>query len=137
MRAVVTKISPDPAEAIASVRIEQQPAIDVSKVGSGDVVVAVRSSAVHWVDNLMLSGQYQHQPELPYTPGMEYAGEITWRGADVSSTFLQPNPWRVYARECGCVWLHVRVCLWVRVWTVCMTDRVCHCLQMYARAIAL
>merc|ERR1740115_641048 len=31
----------------------------------------------------MMSGQYQHQPEPPYTPGMEYAGEVAWRGADV------------------------------------------------------
>ena len=36
----------------------------------------VGSVAVHWVDLLMMAGQYQHAPPLPYTPGMEYSGEV-------------------------------------------------------------
>jgi NADPH2:quinone reductase len=31
---------------------------------------------VNWVDVLMTSGQYQHVPDPPYTPGLEYAGEV-------------------------------------------------------------
>jgi NADPH2:quinone reductase len=84
MCAVVTALNADPAEAVASIQLEPQPPIDVSALSANDVVIAVRSSAAHWVDMLMMSGQYQHQPEPPYTPGMEYAGEIAWRGADVT-----------------------------------------------------
>ena len=32
--------------------------------------------AVHWVDCLMMAGQYQQAPPLPYTPGMEYSGTV-------------------------------------------------------------
>ena len=39
------------------------------RAAAGEVVVAVKSAAVGWVDVLMTSGQYQHVPEPPYTPG--------------------------------------------------------------------
>ena len=29
-------------------------------------------------------GADQHQPAVPYTPGMEYSGEVAWRGAEVA-----------------------------------------------------
>lgn len=48
-----------------------------------DVIIAIRSAAVGWVDLLMTSGLYQHKPTLPYTPGMEYAGVVSWIGKDV------------------------------------------------------
>ena len=48
----------------------------VPTAGAGEVVVAVKAAAVGWVDVLMTSGQYQHVPEPPYTPGLEYAGEV-------------------------------------------------------------
>ena len=31
----------------------------------------------------MTSGQYQHMPQPPYCPGLEYSGEAIWTGADV------------------------------------------------------
>jgi NADPH2:quinone reductase len=40
------------------------------------VVVRVRAAQVGWVDLLMTAGQYQHRPAPPYTPGLEYAGEV-------------------------------------------------------------
>merc|ERR1711962_1953011 len=40
------------------------------------VIVAVSHCAVHWVDCLMVAGQYQQAPPLPYTPGMEYSGTV-------------------------------------------------------------
>ncbi len=49
-----------------------------------EVLVAVRSCAVGWVDLLMMSGQYQHMPEPPYTPGLEYSGEVVDVGAAVT-----------------------------------------------------
>jgi NADPH2:quinone reductase len=48
----------------------------VPRPGPGEVVIAVKAAAVGWVDVLMTSGQYQHVPEPPYTPGLEYAGEV-------------------------------------------------------------
>ena len=39
----------------------------------GSVVVRVSHCAVHWVDCLMMAGQYQQAPPLPYTPGEEYS----------------------------------------------------------------
>jgi len=58
------------------------PAPDPASLGPRDVIVAVRSAAVGWVDLLMTSGQYQHMPHPPYTPGLECAGEIVWLGAE-------------------------------------------------------
>lgn len=49
----------------------------------GEVIVRVRSAQVGWVDLLMMSGQYQHVPLVPYTPGMEYAGEVAAIGEGV------------------------------------------------------
>jgi len=50
-----------------------------------DVIVAVKSAAVGWVDLLMTSGQYQHMPKPPYTPGLESAGVVVWAGPDATS----------------------------------------------------
>ncbi len=33
----------------------------------------------------MTSGQYQHMPKPPYTPGLEYAGVVEWAGAEASA----------------------------------------------------
>jgi len=52
-------------------------------LGPRDVVIAVKSAAVGWVDLLMSSGQYQHAVSPPYTPGLEYAGVVHWVGAEV------------------------------------------------------
>lgn len=65
--------------------LEPQPFPDTAALGDHDVVVAVRSAGVNWVDVVMTSGQYQHLPEVPYTPGLEYAGDVAWIGAAVSS----------------------------------------------------
>ena len=48
-----------------------------------DVLLRVRSCAVGWVDLLMSSGQYQHMAQPPYTPGLEFAGEVAAVGAQV------------------------------------------------------
>jgi NADPH2:quinone reductase len=39
--------------------------------------VAVRAAGINFPDILMAAGQYQLKPELPFTPGMEAAGEVT------------------------------------------------------------
>lgn len=88
-RVVVTALGDDPMHAIDElVRLEPQPPPDPATLGARDVVIAVKSAAVGWVDLLMTSGQYQHVATPPYTPGLEYAGEVAWRGADVSGLAL-------------------------------------------------
>ncbi len=72
-------------EAVAQhLRLEPQPVPDVGSLGPGDVLIQVRSAQVGWVDLLMTSGQYQHMPSPPYTPGLEYAGELAWVGEEAA-----------------------------------------------------
>lgn len=53
--------------------------------GAGEVVVRVRAAAVNFPDLLMTHGGYQLQPPLPFTPGMECAGEVTSMGPGVDA----------------------------------------------------
>ncbi|HTJ46970.1 MAG TPA: NADPH:quinone oxidoreductase family protein [Kofleriaceae bacterium] len=83
-RVVVTALGNDPLDAIdRCTTIEPMPPPDPQTLGARDVIVTVRSASVGWVDLLMTSGNYQHHATPPYTPGLEYAGEIAWVGADV------------------------------------------------------
>jgi NADPH2:quinone reductase len=47
------------------------------------VRIRVRAAGVNFADGLMLSGRYQEKPHLPFTPGLELAGEIEALGAGV------------------------------------------------------
>jgi NADPH2:quinone reductase len=85
-RVVVTELAEDPATAIERfMSFEPMPCPDPGTLGPRDVLIAIKSASVGWVDLLMTSGQYQHMPRLPYTPGLEYAGEVVWAGADVAA----------------------------------------------------
>jgi NADPH2:quinone reductase len=42
----------------------------------GQVRVAVRAAGINFPDILMAAGQYQLKPELPFTPGVEAAGDV-------------------------------------------------------------
>jgi NADPH2:quinone reductase len=81
-RVVVAEFGETPLEAIDThLTLEAMPAPDPATLAPGDVIVAVKSAAVGWVDLLMTSGQYQHMPKPPYCPGLEYAGEVAWTSA--------------------------------------------------------
>lgn len=43
----------------------------------GQVRVAVHAAGINFPDILMAAGDYQLKPELPFTPGVEAAGEVT------------------------------------------------------------
>ncbi|MCA9672339.1 MAG: NADPH:quinone oxidoreductase family protein [Myxococcales bacterium] len=76
-RVVVSAYGETPLQALDEhVTLEDQPRPDPATLRAGDVIIAIRSAAVGWVDLLMTSGQYQHMPEPPYTPGLEYAGVV-------------------------------------------------------------
>lgn len=83
-RVVISEFGETPPDTIERhLSLEPQNPPDPSTLKETDVVVAVRSASVNWVDLLMTSGQYQHMPSPPYTPGLEYSGDIAWAGAAV------------------------------------------------------
>jgi NADPH:quinone reductase len=43
----------------------------------GEVRVAIHAAGINFPDILMAAGEYQLKPELPFTPGMEAAGDVT------------------------------------------------------------
>jgi NADPH:quinone reductase len=80
-RVVISELGEDPLSAIESFASLQP--MEPPTPGPRDVVIAVKSAAVGWVDLIMASGQYQHIPTPPYTPGLEYAGTVHAVGSDV------------------------------------------------------
>ncbi|MDS4060062.1 MAG: NADPH:quinone oxidoreductase family protein [Candidatus Contendobacter sp.] len=51
----------------------------------GQVRVRVRACGVNFADSLITRGQYQVQPQPPFSPGFEVAGEVLETGAGVES----------------------------------------------------
>jgi NADPH2:quinone reductase len=49
----------------------------------GEVRVAIHAAGLNFPDILMAAGEYQLKPPLPFTPGMEAAGEVAEVGGDV------------------------------------------------------
>ncbi|MEU8074572.1 NADPH:quinone oxidoreductase family protein [Catellatospora citrea] len=52
--------------------------------GPRQLLVRVRASALNFPDVLLVRGQYQVRPPLPFTPGVELCGEVVAAGADVA-----------------------------------------------------
>jgi NADPH2:quinone reductase len=87
-KVIVSELGESPLEAIDTfATLEAMEPPDTTKLAPHDVVVAVKSASVGWVDLLMTSGQYQHTPKPPYCPGLEYAGEVAWKGPGVGERF--------------------------------------------------
>lgn len=80
-RLIVEALGTAPLEGPLRLVEEPLPAV----LAPDEVVVRVRAANLNWVDVLMTSGQYQHVPEPPYTPGIEYAGEVEATGAAVDT----------------------------------------------------
>ena len=49
---------------------------DSVPLAAGQVRVAVRAAGINFPDVLMAAGEYQLKPELPFTPGVESAGDV-------------------------------------------------------------
>ncbi|MDG5747321.1 NADPH:quinone oxidoreductase family protein [Qipengyuania sp. XHP0207] len=62
----VTALSDD----LAGVALEDVPRPE------GEVIVRVRAASLNYPDLLMTQGKYQFKPELPFTSGLELAGEV-------------------------------------------------------------
>lgn len=54
--------------------------VETPEPGPGQVVIAVEAAGLNFADNLVISGQYQERPPLPYTPGLEAAGRVVAAG---------------------------------------------------------
>jgi NADPH2:quinone reductase len=57
-------------------------------LATGEVRVALRAAGINFPDILMAAGEYQLKPELPFTPGMEAAGDVVEIGGEVSGVAL-------------------------------------------------
>ena len=57
---------------------------DLPEPGPGEVRVAVRAASLNFPDLLMAEGKYQFKPELPFTLGMEFSGEVDAVGEGVT-----------------------------------------------------
>ena len=53
--------------------------------GPRQAKIAVHAAGVNFGDTLMVTGEYQEKPELPFSPGMEAAGEVIAVGDDVEN----------------------------------------------------
>jgi len=52
--------------------------------GPGQALILVRAASVNFPDLLMTRGEYQLKPPLPFTPGLDIAGEVAALGEGVS-----------------------------------------------------
>lgn len=52
--------------------------------GDGEVVVDVTAAALNFMDTLIIEGRYQVKPELPFSPGAEFAGTVSAVGHGVN-----------------------------------------------------
>lgn len=73
-------------------------------LGPGEVRVAVRAAGVNYADSLMATGRYQVKPPVPFSPGLEAAGDVIEVGADVTrlkvgDRVLGLTSWGGYAEE--------------------------------------
>jgi NADPH2:quinone reductase len=84
VRLVQDRYAESREEAIASLRLEGMAPPDPGSLAPAEVLVRVRSASVSFIDLIMMSGQYQHMAPLPFTPGLEYAGEVAAVGGAVT-----------------------------------------------------
>lgn len=75
---VVSTLSPD----LSGVALAEVPQPERKP---GEVLVKVRAASLNFPDLLMTKGEYQLKPELPFTSGLEFSGEVI--EADTNSGF--------------------------------------------------
>jgi NADPH2:quinone reductase len=78
MKAIVCKAWGQPEDLVLEELADLVP-------GPGEVAVGVKAAGVNFPDVLTIQGKYQFRPELPFTPGNEFAGVVLAVGAGVTS----------------------------------------------------
>lgn len=97
MRAVLCKAYGPPESLV----IEEQPS---PQPGPGQVRVGVHACGVNFPDTLIIQGNYQFKPALPFSPGGEVAGVVQALGDGVSGfavgdRVIAATTWGGYAEE--------------------------------------
>jgi len=62
--------------------LEELPA---PKPAPGEVLIDVHAIGVNFIDLLVIAGQYQNLPPLPFVPGVEVAGVVAKAGEGVTA----------------------------------------------------
>jgi NADPH2:quinone reductase len=88
-------------DGLDALRLEDVPS---PRPGAGQIRVAVHAAGVNFADTLVVKGQYQHKAPLPFSPGMEAAGEVVELGDGVTNfavgdRVLAPMRYGAYAEE--------------------------------------
>jgi NADPH2:quinone reductase len=84
-KAVVTSTSKTVPEGIEKVEVvDEQVQLDI---GDHEVLIQVQACCINFPDLLQTAGLYQHKLPLPYTPGMEFAGDILALGRECGNRF--------------------------------------------------
>ncbi|MDX3236754.1 NADPH:quinone oxidoreductase family protein [Streptomyces sp. ME03-5709C] len=65
----------------AAMRLEEVPD---PRPGAGELLLKVRAANVNFPDALLCRGHYQVRPPLPFTPGVEFCGEVVAVGEGVA-----------------------------------------------------
>ncbi len=58
--------------------------MEAPEAGVGELLLRVLAAGVNFPDGLLIQGQYQVKPDLPFVPGMEMCGEIIALGSGVT-----------------------------------------------------
>ncbi|MEJ8475825.1 NADPH:quinone oxidoreductase family protein [Roseibium algae] len=53
--------------------------------GEGEILVRVKACALNFFDTLIIQGKYQSKPELPFSPGAEFAGTVESIGEGIEA----------------------------------------------------
>lgn len=88
-------------DGLEALRLEEVPS---PAPGAGEVRIAVHAAGVNFADTLVVEGRYQHKAPLPFSPGMEAAGEVLEVGNGVATLavgdrVLAPMRYGAYAEE--------------------------------------
>jgi NADPH2:quinone reductase len=97
MKAVLCKAYGPPESLVVEERPSPQP-------GPGQVRVGVHACGVNFPDTLIIQGNYQFKPELPFSPGGEVAGVVQALGEGVTGfavgdRVIAATTWGGYAEE--------------------------------------
>ena len=106
MRALRVHELGDPADVL---RVEETGS---PEPGPLQVRIRVAAAALNFADDLVCKGHYQEKPELPFTPGMEVAGEVVAVGRETNHRVgdrvmaLTAPPRGGLAQEALATWSH-------------------------------